>query len=178
MAAKRTNAVRDKARAFVAEKYLMQWTQQEIADHLGVTQQQVSYDLKAIQKAWRESALVDMNEAKQRELERVDRLEREYWQAWEASQEDAETITKKAKGDGQEDKEVTLQKKGQAGDPRFLAGIQWCIERRCKLLGVDAPNKTQLSGDKDNPIVIDNITDEERASRITAILDKARDRRD
>jgi len=28
--------------------------------------------------------------------------------------------------------------KGQAGDPRFLTGVQWCIERRCKILGIDA----------------------------------------
>lgn len=28
------------------------------------------------------------------------------------------------------------------GDPRFLAGIQWCIDRRAKLLGLDAPTKS------------------------------------
>lgn len=28
------------------------------------------------------------------------------------------------------------------GDTKFLAGVQWCIERRCKLLGLDAPSKS------------------------------------
>lgn len=28
------------------------------------------------------------------------------------------------------------------GDTKFLAGVQWCIDRRCKLLGLDAPSKS------------------------------------
>jgi hypothetical protein len=28
------------------------------------------------------------------------------------------------------------------GDPRFLNGVQWCIDRRAKLLGLDAPSKS------------------------------------
>ena len=148
MAAKRNKLDREKARAFVAEKYLMQWTQQEMAAALNTTQQQVSYDIKAIQKAWRESSLIDMNEAKQQELERVDKLEREYWQAWEESKKDAETITKKGKGIDESGKpnlnDFTAQRKGQTGDPRFLAGIERCIERRCKLLGLDSPEKYDI----------------------------------
>lgn len=132
-------------RARVAELYLRQHTQQEIADMLEVDQSLVSLDLKAIQVQWRESALADMNEAKQRELERIDQLEREYWQAWERSQEDAETVTKKQKS-GEDKPELSLQKKGQTGDPRFLQGVQWCIERRCKVLGIDAPEKREYSG--------------------------------
>jgi hypothetical protein len=30
---------------------------------------------------------------------------------------------------------------GQIGDPRFLAGVQWCINKRCEILGLDAPAK-------------------------------------
>jgi hypothetical protein len=28
------------------------------------------------------------------------------------------------------------------GDPRFLAGVQWCIDRRAKMLGLDAPSRS------------------------------------
>jgi hypothetical protein len=31
------------------------------------------------------------------------------------------------------------------GNPSWLAGVDKCIERRCKLLGLDAPVKTDLS---------------------------------
>ena len=110
----------------------------------------ISYDLKKIQETWRESALIDIDEAKARELAKVDRLEREYWDAWERSCEDAETIRQEGRppeeGEKGKPEKVVKTSKGQAGDPRFLAGVQWCIERRCKIIGVDAPTEHKLSG--------------------------------
>jgi len=98
-----------------------------------------------MQKQWLEATLIDFNEAKAREIAKVDRLEREYWSAWMRSCEDAETITEKGKGGKGAEKpdtfEKTKQRKGQAGDPRFLAGVQWCIERRIKLFGLDEPDR-------------------------------------
>jgi len=98
-----------------------------------------------MQKQWLEATLIDFNEAKAREIAKVDRLEREYWSAWSRSCEDAETITEKGKGAKRAEKpdtfEMTKQRKGQAGDPRFLGGVQWCIERRIKLFGLDEPGR-------------------------------------
>lgn len=31
------------------------------------------------------------------------------------------------------------------GDPRYLAGVQWCIEIRCKLLGIEAPKRVDVT---------------------------------
>jgi hypothetical protein len=39
-----------------------------------------------------------------------------------------------------------------AGDPRFLAGIQWCIEQRCKILGLLAAVKNELTGKDGGPV--------------------------
>jgi len=134
----------------IADLYLKGWIQADIAAEIGMAQQTVSNDIKALQKDWLASALIDFNEAKSQELAKVDRLEREYWQAWERSCEDAETITEKArasKGSERPDSvEKTKQAKGQAGDPRFLNGVQWCIDRRCKILGIDAASKVDISG--------------------------------
>ena len=116
-----------------------------------VNQQMVSYDLCAIRKGWLESAMIDFNDEKAQELAKIDNLELEYWRAWVRSCEDAETQVAKAVESTKESrKEATKTTKGQAGDPRFLTGVQWCIERRCKILGVDAPVKTDLTtrGDK------------------------------
>ena len=112
--------VRDRRR--IADLYLQGWIQADIAAELGISQQTVSNDLKALQVSWLDSSLVDFNAAKSQELAKVDRLEREYWVAWLYSCEDAE---------------------GQAGDPRFLAGVQWCIGKRCKILGIDAASKVE-----------------------------------
>lgn len=150
---KRTPATIEKHRATIAELYLRQHTQQEIANKLGIDQATVSRDLKVIQANWRESALVDMNEAKQRELERIDQLEREYWQAWEASKKNkiknrktgtARKPTKDNPSPVNPESYVT-ENEERNGDPRFLQGVQWCIERRCKIIGVDAPVKTDLT---------------------------------
>jgi len=131
---------RDRRR--IAELYLEGKLQADIAEAVGISQSTVSNDLKAIQQEWLESSLIDFNEAKARELAKIDRLEWEYWTAWARSCEDAETTTKKAVQVGdKERKEATQTAKGQAGDPRFLQGVQWCIERRCKLLGIDAPQR-------------------------------------
>ncbi len=155
MSRPRTDFERERDRAEVAELYLKQWTQQEIADKLDLSRVTVGADLKFIQKSWRESSLIDMNEAKQRELERIDKLEREYWRAWEKSQQDAEESTQKAATELMPDGEikrkpggeVVLKKKGQSGDASYLRGIQWCIEQRCKILGIEAPQKVELAVD-------------------------------
>jgi hypothetical protein len=143
---------RDRRR--VADLYLKGWLQADIAAELSIDQSTVSRDLKALQKAWMASALVDIDAVKGRELAKVDQLEREYWVAWERSCEDAETVTQKTKGtvqrrqddDGtfvaERPAEATKVSKGQAGDPRFLQGVQWCIDKRCKIMGIDAPQKS------------------------------------
>lgn len=148
---------RDRRR--IADLYLQGWIQADIAAECEINQSTVSRDLKALHQQWLDSALVDISFAKAQELAKIDRLEREYWTAWERSCENAETETRKAKGKArqyqdeetgqfvaEQPAEVTKQSKGQAGDPRFLAGVQWCIERRCKLLGIDAPQKLEHSG--------------------------------
>jgi len=136
--------IRDRRR--IADCYLSGWTQAAIAEELGVSQPTISLDLKALQKNWLESSLIDYNEAKAQELAKVDRLEREYWAAWEASKEDKETqTTEKAAGEKATRSKAQVRREGQVGNPSFLSGVQWCIERRCKILGIDAPTGIDLT---------------------------------
>ena len=156
---KRTNFQIERDRREIADLYLQGWIQADIAAHLNedeetrgytLTQQMISYDLARLQEQWRESALIDIDEAKARELAKIDRLEREYWRAWVRSCEDTETVKQRGKpGDmpGRVDTEnVERTVKGQIGDPRFLQGVQWCVERRCKILGIDAASHIELGG--------------------------------
>jgi hypothetical protein len=126
----------------MADLYLQGWLQADIAEEVGVSGATVSRDLKVLQSKWLASALVDFNEAKSQELAKIDRLEREYWHAWARSCENAEQMTQEGTPDSVE--KVKKTSKGQAGDPRFLQGVQWCIERRCKILGVDAPERHEI----------------------------------
>jgi predicted transcriptional regulator len=144
-------------RRFVAEAYLNGKTQAVIAEELGVTQATVSLDLKAIQEEWTRSTLIDFNEQKGAQLAKIDEIERAAWEGWNRSVKAAVTKTKERvlavpppKDDDQSAPsrkkgvvplvpvKVTENKKlvGQAGDPRFLERVSWCVEQRSKLLGL------------------------------------------
>lgn len=133
---------REKDLAELASRYLHGEMQSAIAEALGVTQQAVSLDLKTLQARWQKASLLDLGEHKARELAKVDELERVYWTQWAASKEDKRTIQTRQKGqDETGDREALVRREERDGNPAYLAGVQWCIERRCRLLGLDAPQK-------------------------------------
>jgi len=141
-----------KGRAEVARLYLEGRTQADIGAQLGLSRQQIGYDLGAVRQEWLRSSLVDFNAKRAEELARIDRLEREYWSAWEASKQDRQTsTTEQTTGAEGERLKAAIRKADQAGDPRYLAGVERCIEARCKLLGLHAPQRHRHGGDEDAP---------------------------
>jgi len=156
----------------IGRHYLQGKTQAEIASLQEVSQPTISRDLRWLREQWLQSALIDINEAKARELAKIDALELTYWAAWERSCEDAETLQQVGGKEGPD--KITKTSKDQAGDPRFLQGVQWCIERRCKILGVDAPEKKELSGKIETKT---NVTGLDKGiAEAVALLEKARER--
>lgn len=151
-APKRTPIQVNRDRLEIADHYLHGKFQFEIAEILSkdanrgytLTQQTISRDLRMIQLQWQRSSIVKFDEAKARELAKIDNLEREYWKAWERSKTEKKH-SEKAKTEGVTLKEVTrIQKWELIGDHRFLEGVQWCINRRCELLGLDAPRRMHI----------------------------------
>lgn len=139
---KRTPTERESDLEQIASLYLKGARQADIAAKLDIAQQQVSYDLKEIHKRWRESTLVSINEAKHRELSRIDELERTYWDAWARSlNEVTKTMTSKGDKDGSK---ASITKEQQTGNPSYLAGVGWCIEQRCKIFGLYEAAKVSI----------------------------------
>lgn len=149
---KRTKFQIDRDRAEIARLYLQRHTQHEIAAIISgdksrgytLTQQMISRELGIIRKFWLQSALMNFDEAKSEELARIDELERECWNAWRKSQgKKKETMVKGvelAMGEiGRKD--VSVKTWEEVGEAAFLAGVQWCINKRCEILGLDAPKK-------------------------------------
>ena len=131
-------------RAEIARRYLRGDYQTDIGATLGLSQRMVSYDLTAIRKEWRGSSVRDFDDAKSQELAKIDELERTYWAAWEAScKARATTTTTKSVGDTTTTR-ATHRSEAMLGNPAYLAGVMTCIERRCKLLGIDAPEKSAI----------------------------------
>lgn len=131
---KRTPLQRKQDRVKIAEMYIRGMYQSEIAKELGLSQQQISSDLKKIQKEWQKTTTIALDEYKSKELAKIDHLERTYWQEWEISRLEIKTKTLKTKD--AEHMEKTLKEEERCGDPRYLLGVQWCIEQRCKILGI------------------------------------------
>lgn len=63
-----------------------------IAEQIGVTRQQIDYDLKTIRERWRKSAERTAGD----ELAKLDAIEAEHWTGWEASQDPAHLVGARA----------------------------------------------------------------------------------
>lgn len=149
-------------RAEVAQLYLRGRTQHEIADHMEQNRSykygrtKVQNDIKRIRQKWEESALMDFHKKRAEELAKIDALEREYWEAYMESKEprqehkvegqpaetDPHTNGEASHTSIQPTKIERTTKEPVAGNPQFLKGIQWCIDKRCEILGLDAPERT------------------------------------
>ena len=133
--------------------YLRGKTQSEIAELLGISRSMVAYDLKAIQEQWRENTVRDLDADKARELAKTDELERIYWAAWESSLEQRET-TATARTEAGDSIRTTapMKRESQGGNPVYLQGVMGCMQRRAKLLGLDAPTKQEHAGTGGGPL--------------------------
>ena len=141
----------------VAELYLQGWWQTDIAKEVKVTQSQVSQDLSILRRLWQQSSMVNIDKIKAKELAKIDRLENEYWIAWENSKKATiRTMEKEVTGGFAHD-ETGKTETTTSGDPRFLQGILQCISKRCEIFGINAPKEIDLKskGESIQPL---NIT--------------------
>jgi hypothetical protein len=154
----------------VSRLYLLGWPQHKIGQKCGVTQQQISLDLKVIRAQWLESAMQDFDAAKAKELAKLDLVESEFMDSWLKSKEQPRqtTSTKRKTGSNPSD-EAAFRNEQSFGDPRYLDGALKCISKRCDILGLNAPAKHHVSlpGETDyGPF----LTHDERKSRLLALF--------
>ena len=121
--------------------------------------------VKAIREAteeWKASKAEMIENHKAIELEKINRLEATYWDAWARSCETQFKKTKiKKKGEGERLalSQVRDDEQPNLGDPRFLSGIQWCTEMRCKILGIEVPQTAlQMNTVNNTTQVLNNTT--------------------
>ena len=131
-------------RARIAEMLLLGRTYRDMAHAVGVRSTQTIFaDVKAVIAEWRETQQHHVSEWVSMELERIGRVESQAWEAWERSREDAviDSVEKFPKF-----KKTKHVAKGQAGNPSFLDVVLRCVQRRCELLGLDAPKDINVPG--------------------------------
>lgn len=147
----------------VAELYLKGHSQSAIGEQLGVAQSTVWNDLDAIRRQWRESAVRDFDETRAVELQKLDLLEREAWDAWKRSQKPQQSAVFVGDSAGPESRKTLSNRDG---DPRFLEIIHKCIAQRRALLGLDilAPETKHD----------DDLTPDLRRTRVLTVLSELR----
>ena len=158
----------------VAGLYLRGLRQWEIGRRLGVTQQCVAKDIRALEKAWLASAVVDLDAARAKELARIDRLERVAWHAWRRScrrKERASTrLEKKLDDDAQKGKTVTSKHTElRDGNPEYLRRVEWCISKRCELLRLNPPQRLEHGGSAELPPIRTELVELTRAQRLVRL---------
>ena len=148
--------------AKVIDLYLKGHTQREIASILNFSLGTVNSDIAAVRAEWRESRIEDYDDHRQIRAHQICRAMVAAWDAWEKSLKDAESIkvsvTKgRTDSEGNPSGDLTKsekQSKGQTGNSSYLDLYIRCVERLCKLYGLDAPTRTEITGADGGPITI------------------------
>jgi hypothetical protein len=150
-AKKRTRYIREEDLVEVQRLHRMRYSQREIATIMGVTHQQVFYDLRVLLKRWQDKNYSD----KDAEVKEI--LAEERWlkrQAREEYDRSRKPLTK-TKGKrttqggkkGEADRvEVTNETDERLGDPRYLTIIEEANRSIRAIRGLDAPRQTVLTG--------------------------------
>lgn len=112
------------------------------------SRQQVTQDLKLLFDRLTDEQKESLEDRRIREIQKINFLEEQAWEAWERSKSIRKISTVKTKRAVSEDamgKPVRLnagqddfnnRQEDQYGDPRYLSQVQWCISKRCELLGL------------------------------------------
>jgi transposase len=122
---------------------------EKVAENAGngykITIPTVYNEVKKLHSDWASDRIDQIHHAKVRELQKIDKVESTAWEAWERSCEDKiETTTRRKIGKGTG---VVIEKQiYNYGEARYLQIVAQCIDRRCKILGIDAPKKFEHSG--------------------------------
>lgn len=118
-----------------------------------LSESQMRYDIKKIRAEWVKQYLQNYDQLRAQELARINKLEKESWKAWSRSRRNKKKVTKNetsmsAQGDftGTQDKDSRKEVTERTpGDKKFIEAIQWCIEQRCKILGLDAADEIKIT---------------------------------
>ena len=142
-----------------ARYYLKGWTLEQMAQKIGLSVPTIMKDLEVVKEQWKQSTLVDFDEAQGAALDKIDQMEAKCIEKFNLSEKEKRTVTQKripmmkdedgklyvdTKGkliiDQAEPKyivvEETIKKEENVGDVRWLTEIRALLDMRMKILGL------------------------------------------
>ena len=134
----------DSRRRQVAHLYCTGRTMWELAEIFNVSAVTIHNDMKAVRAQWQEETKQETAAWAYQQIIKIDKIESAAWEGWDRSVGDHSktTIETFSGGRGDSQKHVVVDEP-IAGDPRFLAVVLNCVQRRCAMLGLDAPEKIE-----------------------------------
>ena len=136
---------RELRRTQILELQARGFSQDKIATIVGVGQQYVSAELKAMATSAENQTAFNMDEYRLDTMVKTEIIILEAMDSWRKSKDKyTETITQLIYDGDKAVKKERKVKKGN-GDPRYLEAINKAMERRSKILGLDAPQKVETS---------------------------------
>lgn len=135
---KRNKVKREEDRAKISRMYRSGYTQKQIAEEIGISQQTVSRDLNVVKGRWMKDADINFDQMRAEQLAKIDNLEAELWGAWRRSVREKKVQSRASdSGSGKFMDRVSLESRD--GNSAFTNGIAKCIEMRCRMLGLESP---------------------------------------
>ena len=167
----------------VAELYKRGWSIAKIAKEVKIrlnlpscSTRTIWRDIKDLLTEWRSQRFEDINDAVTLELARIDDIISELWEQWEKSKEDyiRERKSKIGVPNGSEIKTERLMNDTTnvigLGNVAYMAEIRQQLVERRKLLGLYAPEKSELTGKNGTPLIPPSeMTEEQIKAEIEAI---------
>ena len=136
---------------YISELYLKGYSYRKIAEVFNkegnrmynLSHVQIGYDILRMLKEWRAERKENIDDWITIELAKINNLEKSYWVAWEKSKTDytEEKIINK----GKTTESLNTESITAFGEPRFLQGIERCIQKRIDILGLEATKRVDLT---------------------------------
>lgn len=132
----------------------------------------VHKDIQLLLAEWKEYRIANIDESIQLELERIDEVVREAWEAWDKSKTDYQRRRAELKemhnanGNKPNIETKHIDEVVCFGDPRYLEVIHKNLAERRKLLGLYSPEKRELTGKDGSNLIPQQLSVEEAKSLI------------
>lgn len=138
----------------------------------------VHKDIQLLLAEWKEYRIANIDESIQLELERIDEVVREAWEAWDKSKTDYQRRraelkeTHNANGNKPNIETKHVDEVVCFGDPRYLEVIHKNLAERRKLLGLYSPEKRELTGKDGSNLIPQKLSVDEAKELISKLEDE------
>ena len=120
-------------------------TVRQQAEELDRTPSAISTDRRILRMRWAEQNAENITAEKFDQLEKLNRIEEEAWAAWDRSIGETVKQTRRiTQQHGERVQTVSEETSTLAGDPRYLEQINKAVQRRCQILGLNAPAEAPI----------------------------------